>query len=508
MAARGARWSGLAAVMLGVFLFASPPLRAETLRVGLASDPDALDPTLSRTVAGRAVFAALCDKLVDVDSGLDFVPQLATQWSWSADNKALTLKIRPGVKFQDGETLDATAVKFSLDRHVTMPGSTRKSELGPLTSVDVVDKETVRLNLASPFAPLVASLSDRAGMILSPKAVEALGDKFANAPVCAGPFRFVERVAQDRIVLDRFAGYWNAEAIHFDRVTFLPVPDAAVRAANLRSGGLDIIEAVAPSDVPTLKADSRLKVASGPSLAATYIVVNIAHGERARTPLGQNPKLREALDLAIDRKILNDVAYDGLYFPGNQSVPPGNPFYVRSQPIPGRDVERAKKLVAEAGLQRLKIKMTVPNTTVFMAAAQVVQAMAAEANIDIELTVSEVATAIREWAAGDFEALLILWSGRTDIDQNLYAFNACKGERNDGRYCNPELDRLLDAARTTTDPAQRYADYEGAARIYLAERPYIYISHPALIFGMSSRLDGFQLVPDGLIRYAGMRLAK
>src|SRR5690348_2441569 len=223
---------------------------AQTLRIGLAEDPDVLDPTLARTFVGRIVFAALCDKLFDIDEKLNIVPQLATSYEWSADSKALTLKLRPNVTFHDGEKLDAAAVKFNIERHKTMPGSNRRGELAPVASVDVVDPMTVRLNLTAPFSPLLAALADRAGMMVSPKAAQAEGDKFGARPVCSGPFRFVERVAQDRIVLERYPGYWNKGDIHFERVQYLPIVDSTVRLANLKSGQLDLIERMAASDVP------------------------------------------------------------------------------------------------------------------------------------------------------------------------------------------------------------------------------------------------------------------
>ena len=141
-----------------------------TLRIGLAEDPDMLDPTLSRTFAGRFVFAALCDKLFDLDEKLAIVPQLALTHETSDDGKTVTLKLRPGVKFQDGEPVDAEAVRFSLDRHINLKDSMRRSELAVVNSVEVVDPLTVRMNLKTPFAPLVAQLTDRAGMIVSPKA--------------------------------------------------------------------------------------------------------------------------------------------------------------------------------------------------------------------------------------------------------------------------------------------------------------------------------------------------
>src|SRR4051812_37698550 len=125
-----------AAVLAATFAAAAFP---QTLRIGLAEDPDVLDPTLARTFVGRVVFASLCDKLVDIDENLKIMPQLPPRWEWSKDQKSLTMKLRPGVSFHDGEKLDANAVKFSIERHKTMAGSNRRGELAPVTSVDVVD---------------------------------------------------------------------------------------------------------------------------------------------------------------------------------------------------------------------------------------------------------------------------------------------------------------------------------------------------------------------------------
>ena len=209
---------------------------AQTLRFGLAEDPDVLDPTLARTFVGRVVFAALCDKLFDIDDKLNIVPQLATGYEWSADSKALTIKLRPGVTFHDGEKFDAAAAKFNIERHKTMAGSNRRGELAPVASVDVVDPMTVRLNLSAPFAPLLAQLADRAGMMVSPKAAQEAGDKFGVKPVCSGPFRFVERVAQDRIVLERYPNYWNKADIHLDKISLPPDRrfDGAARQSESR----------------------------------------------------------------------------------------------------------------------------------------------------------------------------------------------------------------------------------------------------------------------------------
>src|SRR5437867_3139176 len=283
--------------------------QGQTLRFGLAEDPDILDPTLARTFVGRIVFAALCDKLFDIDEKLNIVPQLATAYEWSPDSKALTLKIRPGVTFHDGEKLDAAAVKYNIERHKTLAGSNRRGELALVATVDVVDPMTVRLNLSAPFAPLLAQLADRAGMMVSPKAAQADGDKFGAKPVCSGPFRFAERVAQDRIVLERYPNYWNKGEIHFDKIVFLPIVDASVRLANLRSGQLDFIERLAASDVPGLKSDSRFSISKITEIGYQGRTTNVGKSDLAqKNPLGRDAKVREALELALDREGIVQVA--------------------------------------------------------------------------------------------------------------------------------------------------------------------------------------------------------
>ena len=325
-------------------LLALAPLLAQaqtTLRVGLAEDPDILDPTLGRTFVGRIVFASLCDKLFDIDEKLNIVPQLATGYEWSADSKTLTIKLRTDVSFHDGEKMDAAAVKFNLERHKTMAGSQRAGELRPLASVDVVDPSTVRLNLSVPFTPLLAALTDRAGMMVSPKAAQAGGANFGVKPVCSGPYKFVERVAQDRIVFEKYANYWNKAAVTIDRVVYTAVPDSTVRLANLRAGQFDFIERAASSDMESITKDKRLKSSRITGLGYQGITINVGKSEQSqKNPLGKDPRVREAFELSLDRQGLVQVVMDNEAVVGNQWVPPNNAYYAKSVPVPKRNVER------------------------------------------------------------------------------------------------------------------------------------------------------------------------
>src|SRR5690606_8409368 len=270
---RGTLAASIAA--LGLTLISLPALAAD-IRIGLQEDPDILDPHEARTFVGRIVFNLLCDKLVDTNEKLEFVPRIATSWSFSDDGKTMTMKLRSGAKFHDGTTLDAAAVKANIERAKNLQTSRRKSELKSVESVEAPDAETVVFKLAAPDATLLAQLSDRAGMLLSPASFDK---PVGPSPVCSGPYKFVERVQNDRIVLSRFTDHWEADKYAFDNVTFRIIPDTTVRLANLRSGELDMIERLAPSDVKSVKADPGLQVVTIAGLGYQGITINVGNGD-------------------------------------------------------------------------------------------------------------------------------------------------------------------------------------------------------------------------------------
>ena len=479
------------------------------LRIGLAEDPDVLDPTLARTYVGRIVFASICDKLFDIDEKLNVVPQLALSHETSADGKTVTIKLRPGVKFHDGEPFDAAAAKYSLDRHLNMKGSFRKPEIGSIDSVDVVDPLTIKLNLKAPFSPLLAQLTDRAGMMVSPKAAEAAGDKFGLHPVCAGPYKFVERVQQDRIVVEKFADYWDKDRVFIDKITYLPIVDSTVRLANLKSGGLDLIERVLATDIKAVRDLPKLKLSKAVSLGYVGLTVNLANGPKADNPLAKNPRVREAFELSIDRDAINQVVFNGEFVPGNQWISPQNPYYQEKFPIPRRDVARAKALLKEAGVTTpLTLDFMVPNGVEFRSVAEVVQSMAAEAGFDLKIRLTEFATSIKQAEDGNFQVYLIGWSGRSDPDGNSYSFQTCNQPQNNSKFCDPEVDAAQNEARAKSDPAERKKAYEKVAAKLTPKGagPILYIYHPQVLVAHTDRLEGYRQMPDGLVRVVGLKL--
>src|SRR2546422_503913 len=458
----------------------------KTLIVALNQDPDILDPTLARTYVGRIIFSQMCEKLYEIDENLRIHPQLAADMPAVSDGgRTVTIKLRSGVKFNDGTRMDAESVKLSLDRHRTLKGSNRASELAPVEAVEVVDPLTVRLRLKAPYSPLVAQLTDRAGMPLSPTAVNKLGDKFGTAPVCVGPWQFAERVAQDRIVVEKSAHYFDPAQAKFDKIVFRIIPDDNVRLANLRSGDIDVMHQVSPTDATAIKREGRFEMTNVTGLGYQGITINLRNKTGKQnppgdlgTPLANDPRVREAFDYSIDREALNQVAWEGQYTPGCTPVSPVSPFYDKSRKCPVRDVARAKKLLADAGLAGgYSFEMTVVNDPQQRRVGGRVQQKAPAGGLHINPPAQEVAPALTDNDDGKFQSFLIGWSGRVDPDGNIHQFQTCRrgdsGSLNTTHACDERIDALLNKAREATDLNQRRGLYREAIDLFTARRNII-----------------------------------
>ena len=499
-------------VTITLGLVADADAQKKQLVVGLNQDPDIFDPTLARTYVARIVFSHICEKLYEIDEKLSIHPQLAAEMPQYTDGgRTMTIKLRSGVKYNDGTPMTAESVKFSLDRHMTFKGSNRRSELASVEAVEVVDASTIRLRLKAPAAQLLAQLTDRAGMPVSPAAAQKLGDNFGTAPVCVGPWHFVERVPQDRIVVEKSRHYFEQSAAKFDRIVFKIIPDDNVRLANLRSGDIDLTHQVTPTDAVALKREGRFEVPSVTGIGYNSITINLRNktgktnppGDLG-TPLANDPRVREALELSLDREALVQVVYDGQYTPGCTPIAPISPFFDKSRKCPTRDVARAKKLMADAGLASgYSFEMVVVNNPQQRRVGEVIQQMAKDAGFTITLRPQEFASALNDNDAGKHQAFLIGWSGRVDPDGNIHQIQACKGTLNATLACDEKIDALLDKAREVSDVNQRRALYREAIDLLTARRNIIYIYHPHYIAAHARNLKGYKAVPDGLMRVKG-----
>ncbi len=479
---------------------------AGTLRFGLDFDVDLLDPARSGSYIERVVNASMCDQLLNIDAKLNLVPELATSWDWSPDNLALTLHLREGVVFQDGAAFDADAVKANIERYRTADYSARKSELKPILGEDVLDAHTLRLRLSTPYAPLPALLANRSGTMLSPRILGKTADEIAAHPVCAGPFAFKERVAQDHITLERFPGYWNASKVSLDSIVFQVIVDPSVRLVNLRSGTLDIANRLAATDVGAVSADKQLQLVQSPSIGFEMLSFNLGHGAASQTPFGTDPRVREAFEKSIDRAALNQVVFEGRFIPSNQTEAPGSRYWDPAHPIPARDVAGAKALLAAAGVPHPKLSLLVTNDPVNMQTGEVLQSMAAEVGFDVSVKSAESVASVQAAQSGDYQAALVIWSGRPDPDGNTSIWMRCGAPLNWTGYCSKDLDAALDRGAAATAFEARQAAYHQAADIWLRDRPYMTLYHFNWFWGLSGKVAGFAPRPDGVFRPIGLSL--
>jgi peptide/nickel transport system substrate-binding protein len=237
------------------------------------------------------------------------------------------------------------------------------------------------------------------------------------------------------------------------------------------------------------------------------IDINVGNGERAKNSLGSSAKVRQALDYAIDREALNQVVFNGEFVPGNQWVNPENSYYQKALPVRKRDVNKAKALLKEAGITApFDVDFMVPKGAEPQAVAEVIQAMAADVGINMRIRVTEFATSLKQAEAGEYQAFLLAWSGRSDPDGNVYVFYKCKAPLDYPGYCNPEVDNLLDQSRIPTEATQRKAIYEKLTKIILEDAPILYLYHPRMLIAHTTRLEGYRQMADGLVRVVGLKL--
>ncbi|HCT76583.1 MAG TPA: ABC transporter substrate-binding protein [Micromonosporaceae bacterium] len=492
-----------------------PARKGGTLRVALSAEPDKLDPTLARTLVGRTVFNAICEKLYDVDSKLALVPQLAAALpEFSADGLTITVKIRSGVKFADGTNLDAAAVKTSLDRHRTLAGSARTSELTSVASVDVIDPNTVAIKMNTAFAPLIAVLADRAGMVMSPAALQASGENFATSPVCVGPFKFASRVAQDRIEVAKDPNYYDTAKVHLDGVTFKIIADATTRFNNLRSGDVEVLDAVAATDVDALKAESTLRLISSDSLGYQGITLNLGNvdgvGKNPGTlaapfagPLATDRRVRQAFEMSLNRAAINQVVFRGQFTPACGPISAASPYSSdAAQACPKQDVAAAKALLASTGVPvPLKVSMVIGNTADARRLGEAIQAQVKEGGFDLELQPVEFAASLTQTDAGKYQIFQIGWSGRVDPDGNIANFVRTNGSQNICGYSNSEVDSLIDQARKTPAVDARRDLYGKVITKLHEDVPLIYLYRTKNLTGVSAKTVGVRVYGDGLLRF-------
>ena len=480
------------------------------LVMGLSAEPDKLDPTTSSSLYTRYVMNTICEKLYDIDASGAVVPQLASALpKVSKDGLTVTIGVRSGVRFADGSPLNAEAVRTTLQRDLTKKDSARKSELGPIASIDAPSSTAVVVRYKTPFAPLTAALADRAGMIMSPKALDELGDKFSDHPTCVGPFTFVARVPQTSITLRKDPQYYAADQVHLDTITYRIMSDANIRAANLRSGDIQVADSISTQDEDALIREKGIGVLQTSSLGYQAMTINLGnvHGAgsppgKIDTPLATDPRVRLALAYAVDRGGLVNSVFNNWYEPACSPISPASVYAtpVSDACVP-HDPAKARELLQQAGVTiPFPISVKTSNTAEALRYAAALQAALEPAGFALRIEPVEYSTLLDEQTSGDFEAILLGWSGRIDPHGNMNSFLTTGGGNNYSGYSNAHVDDLMDKAAQSTDTAERAKLYGSVMTQVRRDNPIIYLYRIRNLAAYSTDVAGAEVYPDGVVR--------
>jgi len=480
------------------------PTKGGTIRVGLYVEAVTMDPHLSGSKIDRQVFNNLYEKLVDLDTKLQVIPGLAESWT-QPDPTTLVFKLRQGVKFHDGTDFNAEAVKFNVERMQNPETkSLRVGEIANLDHAEVVDPNTVKLVLKRPDAALLATLTDRAGMMLSPTAVKKFGPDFTRNPVGTGPFQFVEWVKDDHLALKRFDGYWDkAAGPYLDGVRYRTIPDDTVKLQSLIGGELDVMDYLAPRDVAQVKANPNLVEVDVPSLADFGYYFNTTK------PPFDNKSLRLAVAYGVDVAAIVKGVWLDVGVPANGPIPPSSWAYDSSIPPVKRDLAKVKQYLADGGKPD-GFTFTVENNNlpITVQEMEAMKAQLAEANITMEIQLVDSAKLQADQNARTYDLTSSQWSGRPDPDGNTYQFfKTTPGvSSNVSGFSNPKVDEILDKTRATSDQGERKKLYSQLVQMLRDEMPRLEVIHPIEPKAFSPKVQNYDPVPDGMMRFKNVWL--
>ena len=501
--------AGMASVAAGALLpsLGAPAIAAKrggTLKVGLTDDPLTFDPHLAGNLQGRGTTQAIHDTLFTIDSEGRLAPMLVIDWE-QPDDRTYLLKLRPGVKFHDGTEFDAAAVVYNIDR-IRNPetGSSRGGEMKALDTVEAVDKLTVKMVLKYPFAAFLFPFTDVAGCMGSPTAFEKHGiEQSGMNPVGTGPFKFASYSLDTESVLERNGDYWDEGRPYVDRLILRPITTDSTRLTELQTGGLHIAEGLPLQNIVELREQSNIVVSERDGFRWEYISINA----RPEYP-GSSLKFRQAFQWVIDREALHQVAYFGTGSIGYSGILPSHPFYDADYKPFKPDKDMAKKLLDESGLGSVEITAYLRPEPVKQRAAQLVQAMAGEVGVKVNLEQVDYTNHGAKLAASELPMDMHGWWGyRPDPDQylsHLFVSDGWYAKRH--HYNNPEMDDLFVKQRAETDPSRRREMFRKITETMSHDSIYLPWHYSSDFKGLSPKVRGFRHAADSIIEYQRISL--
>ncbi len=464
------------------------------LKVGVQGDPVALDPHSTSLTATNHIVEHIYGRLVTIDATLSPKPDLAESWEIAPDGLVYTFKLRKGVKFHNGQTLVAGDVKYSYER--VLDPKTKSTSTAGLASIDKIetpDDGTVKITLKKPNAAFLVGLWSPNYAIVRKEDIDKNGDltKFANG---TGPFKFKEYVPNTKLTLERFADYYEAGKPYLDGIEFVPVPDDTARSTAVRTGTVDFVEYAPAKDIPQLKADKSLVIAGDQNTNIRYLGFNLTQKDKPWA----NPKVRQAISLAMDRQAIVDAAFYGLAIPTLTVFPPGYWATLDTKVAP-QDIKTAKAMLADAGFPNgFKTTIKTWSSYPFLSnAAIAVQDQLKQIGIQAEVLQEDNGTFIADNNAKSYELLVSGTSGYTDPNEIMLGNFGTGLASNNSGYSDPDFDKLVTDGVATTKQEDRKKVYAQLQQKLLADNPWVMLYVGSQYEAMKTYVKGYVHNPTG-----------
>jgi peptide/nickel transport system substrate-binding protein len=473
---------------LSTAVYAAP----EQLTIALSGDMPTLDPGKDTSPIGLNFRLNVFNALTEIDRNGEVVPQMAESWTVSEDLVEWTFKLREGIKFHDGSLMTADDVVFTTERVLADETSPVRSFLRLVKTVEAVDDNTVKFTLTQPY-----SMFDRQAKYLyvtSRAYFEKVGDAgFATTPIGTGPYRLTEWVKDDRMVLEAFPDYFGGEP-EVKKGIFRPIPSDAARANALLAGEIDLVPSIAPSLMDMLGNNPEIKVEIAPGYRVTFLEMN-----PDLAPFG-NEKIRQAVDVAIDREAIAQRLMRGTGKATGSLIPPSNGGYDASFQPTQYDPELAKKLVQEAGYDGTPIAMDYPNNNYPMAneVAQAIAGYLTEAGLKVQLNPMEFTAFFPAWVQNKMSPIYYFAYGSSQFHaENILATVFESGGHI--RRINPEIDTLIKAQRQELDAAKKQEMISKIFTIAAEERQFVPLYEMQQVYAVKADVD-YTPYPDEIVR--------
>ena len=470
----------------------------QTLNAAIGGEPDQLDPNKTSSYFSFQVLENVYDTLVETDANLEMQPALAESWDISDDQLTWTFHLREGVTFHDGSEFTSEDVVYSYNRIIDEELS-NAWKFTSIETIDAPDDLTVEITLAQPTPNLLSNLGGFKGMAIVEQANVESGD-ITTAPIGTGPFSLEEWTSGDHISLEANPDYWGG-APELAGVQFEFISEASTALASLRAGEIQWTDVIPPQQVDQLEGDDTLELGVTPSSDYWYLALNENNAP------WDDVRARQAIAYAIDRDaILQAVSY-GTAAANQLAIPEQSIWYTEYTEY-STDLDKAQELLDEAGVDSATIDfMATTEYPETVTAAQIIASNLEPLGITVEIRQPDFSTWLDEQNTGNFDLLMMGWLGNIDPDDFYYNQHHTDGTSNAQGYSNPEVDELLDAARTETDQEARKDLYAQAATIIADEASYIYLYNPSVIQAWSPDVTGYEVLPDRAIRLRDVSLA-